>query len=399
MKAFFGKRIVVGVTGSIAAYKAAELVRGLRKAGATVRVVMTKNASWFVNPLTFEVLSGNEVVSDMFSSAGTTIDHISLGQQSDLIVIAPATANIIAKIAHGLGDDFLSTLILASTANALICPAMNDKMYSNIAVQSNVSILKEKGFTVMEPGEGELASEGERGTGRLPEPPLILDRIEDMLSKKDFRGLRAMVTAGPTMEFMDPVRLITNRSSGKMGYALAEAAKKRGAEVILVTGPVYINPPEGVKVIRVITAEEMKQAVLDNFRDMDLVMKAAAVCDYRPVKAFREKEKKENRPVSIELVPTSDILAEMGRDKGGVTLVGFAAETKDHLANGMDKIRKKNLDMIVVNDVSGQDRGFGVDTNEVWIIDRNGTEEKVPLSTKREVADRILNRIRDLRNG
>lgn len=393
-----GKKIVLGITGSIAAYKAAELLRHLKKAGAAVQVVMTANATWFVAPLTFETLSGNRVIEDMFSQDGTSIDHVSLGQESDLIVIAPATANILAKIAHGLGDDFLSTLVLAATAKILICPAMDKEMYSNSIVQANIFSLKERGFMVMEPEEGILAT-GAIGLGRFPDPLTIMEEIRRILSDHDLEGLKALITAGPTIEWIDPVRIVTNRSTGKMGYALARAAWRRGAEVTLVTGPTHLDPPQGIEVIMVKTAEEMREAVLHNYRDKDMVIKAAAVSDYKPLGKAHEKEKKKATPITVEMTPTPDILAELGKDKGGITLVGFAAETTDHIANAMDKIRKKNLDLIVVNDVSREDRGFAADSNEVRMIDREGNEEVVPLMSKEDVADRILDRVKRLRAG
>ena len=391
-----GKKIVLGITGSIAAYKATELVRHLKKAGAAVHVAMTANATWFVTPLTFETLSGNRVIKDMFSQDGTSIDHVSLGQESDVIVIAPATANFLAKIAHGLGDDFLSTLILATTAKTLLCPAMDKEMFSNSIVQANILRLKEREFIVMEPEEGMLAT-GAIGLGRFPDPSSIMEEIRRILSDHDLEGLKALITAGPTIEWIDPVRIVTNRSTGKMGYALARAAWRRGAEVTLVTGPTHLDPPKGIEVITVNTAEEMREAVLNNYREKDMVIKAAAVSDYKPLRKTQEKEKKKAIPITVEMIPTPDILAELGKDKGDITLVGFAAETTDHIANAMDKIKKKNLDLIVVNDVSREDRGFAADSNEVKMIDREGNEEAVPLMSKEDVADRILDRVKRLR--
>ena len=391
-----GKKIVLGITGSIAAYKATELVRHLKKAGAAVHVAMTANATWFVTPLTFETLSGNRVIKDMFSQDGTSIDHVSLGQESDVIVIAPATANFLGKLAHGLGDDFLSTLILAATAKTLLCPAMDKKMFSNSIVQANILRLKERDFIVMEPEEGMLAT-GAIGLGRFPDPSSIMEEIRRILSDHDLEGLKALITAGPTIEWIDPVRIVTNRSTGKMGYALARAAWRRGAEVTLVTGPTHLDPPDGIEVITVHTAEEMREAVLNNYREKDMVIKAAAVSDYKPLRKTQEKEKKKGIPITVEMIPTPDILAELGKDKGDITLVGFAAETTDHIANAIDKIKKKNLDLIVVNDVSREDRGFAADSNEVRMIDREGNEEAVPLMSKEDVADRILDRVKRLR--
>ncbi len=391
-----GKKIVLGITGSIAAYKSTELVRHLKKAGAVVQVVMTENATWFVTPLTFETLSGNRVIEDMFSQPGTSIDHVSLGQESDLIIIAPATANFIGKIAHGIGDDFLSTLILAATAKILICPAMDKEMFANSIVQANILSLKERGFVVMDPEEGVLAS-GLVGLGRFPDPLAILEEIRCLLADQDLQGLKALITAGPTIEYIDPVRMITNKSTGKMGYAIARAARRRGAEVTLVTGPTHLDPLKGIHMINVETAEEMREAVMDHYRGKDMVIKAAAVSDYKPLNKAPEKEKKKQGPTIVEMIPTPDILAELGKDKGEITLVGFAAETTDHVANALDKIKKKNLDLIVLNDVSKNDRGFAAETNEVRMIDKEGNEEVVPLMSKDDVADRILDRIKVLR--
>jgi phosphopantothenoylcysteine decarboxylase/phosphopantothenate--cysteine ligase len=393
-----GKRVVVGITGSIAAYKSAELVRLLKKMGADARVVMTEHATRFINPLTFETLTGNGVITDMFSHPGITLDHVALGQKSDLIAIAPATANIVGKIAHGIGDDFLSTLVLAATCKVFLCPAMDKEMFRNPIVQSNLGILRERGLIIMEPEQGVLAS-GAKGTGRLPDPSTIVEEITFILSDRDLEGLQVLVTAGPTIEYIDPVRILTNRSTGKMGYALARAARRRGAEVTLVSGPTYLDQPRGITTIYVDTAEEMRKAVIANFNGKDVVIKAAAVSDYRPSNKAPHKEKKKKGTISMEMEPTPDILAELGKDKGDTVLVGFAAETTEHVARALEKIQKKNLDLIVLNDVSRSDRGFAADSNEVRILDRHGNEQEIPLMSKEEVADKILDRIKELRAG
>jgi len=391
------KKIVVGVTGGIAAYKVAELVRLLVRAGIDTRVAMTAHAAKFVAPLTFEALSGNRVVCDMWDHSAVPLDHIRWGQESDLIIIAPATANIIAKMAHGMGDDFLSSLILAATAKVLVCPSMNTHMFQNPAVQDNVKLLKKRGFVSMTPSEGELAC-GTEGPGRLPEPADILEHARMLLSKQDLLGLRILVTAGPTIEPLDPVRYLTNRSSGKMGYALARAARLRGADVMLVSGPTGLRPPLDVNFCGVRTAEEMRQAVLAPSSQYDVIIKAAAVSDYRPREKAEQKIKKGKENQTLEMVKNPDILAELGSKKGDFPriLVGFSAETKDLVANARQKLEKKNLDMIVANDVSRGDAGFDSDTNLVKVMYRDGHMEDFPLMTKAEVADQLLGRIRDL---
>lgn len=392
-----GKNVVVGVTGGIAAYKAAELVRLLVKAGAQTRVAMTAHATKFVTPLTFEVLSENRVVWDMWDGQESPMSHITMSQEADLIIIAPATANFIGKIAHGIADDFLSTSIVAATGKILVCPSMNSRMLSNPAVQENITLLRKRGYTVMAPQEGELAC-GERGVGRLPEPEQILEQARILLSEHDLSGMKVLVTAGATVEPIDPVRYITNRSSGKMGYALARAAALRGAEVMLVSGPTSLNPPRNVKVFRVKTAAEMRDAVLGHHAECDVVIKAAAVLDYKPRRQSKTKIKKLEEIQSLELVRNPDILAELGRRRSGKRslLVGFAAETHDLMSNAREKLRKKNLDMIIANDVSREDAGFESDTNAVKIIHRDGRVEELPLMTKEDLADRILDRVKKL---
>jgi len=391
------KKIIVGVSGGIAAYKAAELVRLLVKAEVDTRVAMTLNATKFVTPLTFEALSGNKVIWDMFGRQGGAIDHITWSQEADLIIIAPATANFIAKMAHGIGDDFLSTMIIATTAKTLVCPSMNSRMLLNPAVKDNLELLKERGIMVMEPGEGQLACQTE-GPGRLPEPEEIVEQALVLLSKQDFSGLNVLVTAGATVEPIDSVRYITNRSTGKMGYALARAARRRDASVTIVSGPTTLTPPYGVKFCGIKTAEEMREAVFENRADCDVIIKAAAVSDYRPRRSFQHKIKKGEDDISLELIKTPDILAQLGKakKKAPCILVGFAAETENLLENAREKLKEKNLDMIVANDVSRDDAGFGTDTNAVKIIYADGRVEDSPLMKKDEVADLVLDRVKEL---
>jgi len=391
------KGVVVGITGGIAAYKAAELVRLLVKDRLIVRVAMTRSATRFVTPLTFEALSGNRVVYDMFDQDGTVMDHIRWGQESDLIIIAPATADFIGKMAHGIGDDFLSTCVIAATARILVCPSMNDRMFMNPAVQENLRVLRSRGIAVLEPGQGGLAC-GAEGPGRLPEPAEILEQARVLLSEKDLFGHKILISAGPTVEPIDPVRYITNRSSGKMGYALARAAVRRGAKVVLVSGPTGLKAPTGVVFCPAKTADEMYRLVFENREGCDIVIKAAAVSDYRPRECAGRKVKKEAESVSLELIRNPDILARLGETKAAFPciLVGFAAETENLLANAQKKLKAKHLDMIVANDVSRTDAGFETDTNLVKFIYRDGRVEEAPLMTKDEVADLVLNRVRDL---
>ena len=391
-----GKRVVVGVTGGIAAYKAAELVRGLVRDGADVRVAMTRHATEFVTPLTFEALSGHRVVWAQFDPANEAMDHITWGQETDLIVIAPATAGFIARMAAGMADDFLSTMLLAATAPVLVCPSMNDRMFEHPAVRENLDTLRARGIRVLSPGTGDLAC-GTRGPGRLPEPEEILEQARILMAPKDFQGRKVLVTAGATVEAIDPVRYITNRSSGKMGYALARAAARRGGSVVLVSGPTGLKPPLGVRFVGVRSAEEMRTAVLADRAGCDAVIKAAAVADYRPKEASARKVKKREADRVLDLVRNPDILAELGceGEKGTCVLVGFAAETEALLENAREKLQKKNVDMIVANDVSRPDAGFDTDTNLVRILHRDGRVEELPLMSKDEVADRILDRILD----
>jgi len=392
-----GRKVIVGVTGGIAAYKAAEVVRLLAKEGAVTRVAMTQHATKFITPLTLETLSGNRVVADMWSPGTHPLDHVTWGQDSDLIIIAPATANFIGKMAHGIGDDFLSTLVIAATARVLVCPSMNTQMYLSHAVQENLRILKARGCAIMEPESGELACRTE-GPGRLPEPEDIVEEARMLLSKQDLAGLRILVTAGATLEPLDPVRYMSNRSSGKMGYALARAARMRGAKVTLVSGPTALKPPRDVALTCVKTAEEMRRTVLAECRQYDVIIKAAAVLDWRPKETAEHKIKKGRGVQTLELVENPDILAELGCSRGDsrCLLVGFAAETQDLIANAQEKLKKKNLDVIVVNDVSREDAGFEADTNAVKILYRDGHMEELPLMPKEEVADQLLDRIKIL---
>lgn len=392
-----GRKVIVGVTGGIAAYKAAELVRLLVKEGAVTKVAMTRHATKFITPLTLETLSGSRVVADMWDPETHPLDHITWGQESDLIIIAPATANFIGKTAHGIGDDFLSTLVIAATARVLVCPSMNTQMYLSQAVQENLQILKARGCAILEPGSGELACRTE-GPGRLPEPEDIVEEARMLLSKQDLSGLRILVTAGATLEPLDPVRYMSNRSTGKMGYALARAARRRGAKVSLVSGPTALKPPRDVALSRVKTAEEMRRTVLAECQQVDVIIKAAAVLDWRPKETAEHKIKKGRGVQTLELVENPDILAELGCSRGNnrCLLVGFAAETQDLIANAQEKLKKKNLDLIVVNDVSREDAGFEADTNAVKIVYRDGRMEELPLMTKEEVADQLLDRIKIL---
>ena len=388
------KKIVLGVTGGIAAYKAAELVRLLVKEGAHVHAVMTQNAQEFITPLTFQTLSGNPVVTDAFTLVGEQeIGHIALADLAELVVILPATANIIGKIANGIADDFLSTMVMATKAPVLFAPSMNVNMWENKAVQTNIQILLERGYHLIEPGEGELACHW-YGKGRLAELSEVVEKVEDILSKKDLKGEKILVTAGPTQEPLDPVRFITNHSSGKMGYALAKVARRRGAEVILVTGPTSIPIPRGdVKVVSVKTAAEMRKAVLGCIKGCSVVIKAAAVSDFRPKAVSFQKMKKAEASTSLTLEKTEDILSEIARKKRGGILVGFAAETENIVANAQKKLKEKNLDLIVVNDVTKPGAGFGQDTNQVKILFRTGEVKDLPLMSKEDVSQAILDEV------
>jgi phosphopantothenoylcysteine decarboxylase/phosphopantothenate--cysteine ligase len=390
------KKVILGVCGGIAAYKAVELLRGLKKLGAHVRVIMTENASWFVSPLTFHALSGVPVFNGLFNeSDDTCFKHIEWAQDADIAVIAPATANMIGKLANGIADDALSTFMLAVACPRIICPSMNSHMYENRAVQRNLDILESDGYIILEPGAGELAC-GTVGPGRLPEPELILDRIVNHLTNKDFSGKKVLVTAGPTQEPMDPVRFISNPSSGKMGYAIARAAEHRGADVTLVTGPTNLQDPANVRVIRVRTAEEMAFAVFSHLEESSIIIKSAAVSDYRPKKKSFHKIKKECGDLVVEFERTQDILKTIGEKKQRQILVGFAAETQDLEQNAAKKLAEKNVDLIVGNIVGKPGSGFGSDSNKVTFFYRNGTSESLSSMEKDNVAHALLDRIKNL---
>lgn len=390
------KKIVLGITGGIAAYKAAELTRAFIRAGAQVRVIMTKSAMEFITPLTMQTLSQGPVYTDMFAPTDQyDMAHIALADFADAFVIAPATGNVIGKIASGIADDLLTTAVMAQNKPTLICPAMNDKMLANPIVQDNILKLKKMGYMVMDSGVGELACKTS-GSGRLPEISEILQAMEFLLAPKDFSGERVLVTAGPTEEPLDPVRFITNRSSGKMGYALARAAHQRGAKVTLISGPTKIPPPEADQIIYVRTALEMYRAVMEHYEKATVIIKAAAVADYRPKTEAREKIKKDRGIPGIELTRNPDIIAAIGAKKRKGILVGFAMETQDLLANARQKLLKKNMDMIVANSLREEGAGFETDTNIITIIDRNGKTIVLEKMTKIEAAHKILDHVKTL---
>jgi len=388
-----GRKIVLGITGGIAAYKAAELVRELVREEAEVHVVMTRSAQAFITPLTFQTLSGNPVTTELFNLiAESEIGHIALADRADLLAIAPATANIIGKIAAGIADDMLTTIVLATQAPVLMAPAMNVHMWENKICQENIQKLRSHGYHFIDPDAGELAC-GYEGKGRLAEISAIVEEIRSLLSPKDFSGERVLVTAGPTEEPIDPVRFLSNRSSGKMGFALARAARRRGAEVTLISGPTFLAVPPQMKHIPVRSAVQMREAVMGHLESASVLIMAAAVSDYRPKQRALEKIKKSAPEAVVELELNPDILAEAGRHKKSQILVGFAAETENLLASSREKLKKKSLDLIVANDVTLPGAGFGVDTNIVKIINRDGKVEELPLMGKEDLADHILDRI------
>lgn len=392
-----GKHVLLGVTGSIAVYKIANLASMLVKLNADVHVIMTKNAEQFISPVTFETLTGNKVIDDTFErNSGYHVAHIAMAAEADVVLIAPATANVIAKLAHGIADDMLTSTMLACTSPILLSPAMNTHMYENQVTQENMEKLKSLGYQLIEPASGYLAC-GDTGKGKMPEPEVLLDCIlQEIACEKDMTGKKVLVTAGPTREAIDPVRYITNHSTGKMGYAIAENAARRGAEVTLVSGPVQIAKPRFVRTIDVTSAEEMYQAVEKEFDSQDIIVMAAAVADYRPEVVAENKIKKSDGQMSISLERTKDILGTFAHKKTKQFICGFSMETENMLENSKAKLKKKNLDMIVANNLKVAGAGFGTDTNIVTVITEESCEE-LPIMKKEEVAgaifDRILNKL------
>ena len=395
-------KVLLGVTGCIGAYKAAEILRGLQRRGVQIRVVMTRHATEFVRPLTFEALSGQPVIVEMFDRPNyATIEHITVAREADLLLVAPATANIIAKFAHGVADDFLSTVYLSNTNPVLIAPAMNVEMWNHAATRANIKILRERGVSFVQPGVGYQAC-GEVGMGRLAEPEEIVERAFEILrspQSNDFAGEHVMVTAGPTVEDLDPVRFITNRSSGRMGYAMAEAARDRGARVTLISGPVSLPPPENVETLNVRSTHEMFEAVMSRLHDVTVFIGSAAVADFRPARRAEQKIKKEGRKtITVELEETEDIIAAVGAapDRERRVVAGFAAESQSLLEYAERKLREKGLDLIVANDITRADAGFGAENNAATILKRDGSRVELPLQSKRALADRTLDEIAKL---
>ena len=389
-----GKTVLLCVSGSIAAYKIAYLASALKKLKADVHVLMTRNATNFINPITFETLTGNKCLVDTFDrNFEFSVEHVSLAKAADVVLVAPASANVIAKLAHGLADDMLTTTVLACTCRKIISPAMNTRMFENPITQDNLKICEHYGMEVISPASGYLAC-GDTGAGKMPEPEVLLQYIlKEVQYEKDLKGKKILVTAGPTREAIDPVRYITNHSTGKMGYAIAHAASLRGADVTLVSGPVSITPPPFVKVIPITSAQDMFEAVSAHAAEQDAIIKAAAVADYTPADVSSEKVKKKDGDMSIPLKRTTDILKYLGDHKhDGQFLCGFSMETEHMLENSTAKLTKKNVDMIVANNLKTTGAGFGTDTNVVTLITREGAEE-LPLMSKEEVAHQILNRI------
>jgi phosphopantothenoylcysteine decarboxylase / phosphopantothenate---cysteine ligase len=396
-------RITLGVTGGVAAYKAAELVRRLQQDSFSVQVVMTRSAREFVTPLTFAALTGQKVITDLFAESGgeanleSAIEHIAVAQRTDLLLVAPATADTLAKFARGIADDFLTTLYLASTAPVVVAPAMNVNMWNHAATQENVEMLRARGVHIVDPDEGYLAC-GMTGAGRLAGQERIVAIVREVFHlKSDLEGQTVLVTAGPTCEDLDPVRYLTNRSSGKMGYAVAQAAARRGARVILVSGPTALDAPAGVERIDVRTAQDMHRLVVTKFPECSIAIFAAAVADYRPVEKSDQKLKRGSEPLTISLEPTPDILANAAKNKGDRLIVGFAAETEGVAENARKKLTAKNADLIVANDVTAEGAGFDHDTNVVTLFARDGRDLPLPRLTKSEVAQRILDEVVRLR--
>lgn len=393
------KNIVLGVTGGIAAYKAPDLVRTLMKAGARVRVILTRAAEEFVTPMTLQTLSGQPVARSLFDlTEESEIGHIQLADTADAIIVAPATANVIAKLALGLADDLLTTVALATRAPILICPSMNVHMYEHATVQTNLATLRDNGRVVLEPDAGFLAC-GYEGKGRLPDPEVIVEEAECLVAARNLHDVRVVVSAGPTWEALDPVRHLANRSSGKMGYAVARMARRRGAQVTLVSGPTALPAPRGIEVVPVVSARDMEQAVVQHAATADVVVMAAAVGDFRPADASRHKIKRGRSNLDLRLMPNPDILAKLGALKGARLLVGFAAETRDLVANARRKLQAKGVHLMIANDVTAEGAGFDIDTNVVTIIDRSGRVERLAKMSKDAVADAIIDRIVELRGG
>ncbi len=390
---FAGKNIIIGVTGSIATFKVAGWVSTLAKEEADITVIMTDAAQKFVTPLTFSALSGKQVYTSMFSDQDPDgMAHINLGRDADIIIIAPATANTIAKLAHGLASNILETTVLATKAQVIICPAMNSKMYQNPVTQTNINTLKKLGYLIVDPETGAMACK-ETGQGRLVEWANVEDYVAKGVTVQDLQNKKITITAGPTREAIDPARYLSNRSSGKMGFALARAAFRRGAEVTLVTGPTFLEKPLGVHTVCVQSAQEMHDAVMERSDDSDIIIKAAAVADYRPAEVFPEKVKKDQINTNLELSRNPDILLNLGaRKKDGQLLMGFAAESQNHVQEGRKKLKAKNLDLIAVNDIRGENTGFESDTNQVHLISKN-TEESLPFTSKIHTAHLILDRV------
>ena len=391
-----GKNILIGISGGIACYKVCDVVSRLKKLNSDVDVIMTKSAVEFVSPLTFQTLSQNFVYVDMFKEPKTfEVEHISLAKKADIVLIAPATGDIIGKIASGIADDMLTTVIMATRAKVIFAPAMNTNMYTNPIVQGNIKKLSKLGYEFIKPGKGRLAC-GDYGEGKMAEPEIIVDYILNSFHKDDLKDKKIVITAGPTIEPLDPVRYMTNFSSGKMGYALAEEAKKRGGEVVLITGPVNLTPPYGVEIIKINTTIEMLNAVEKNFGDCDILIKAAAPLDYRPETVSKDKIKKNGESLQLKFVPNPDIAAHFGKFKRNQIIVGFAAETNNVIEYAKGKLKKKNFDFIVVNDISKDGAGFRTDTNIVSIIDNKDVVDNYPLMEKRKLAGIILDKAVEL---